>query len=289
MTTPSLSDLFSPLTRKDVEDKMLSIAQTLGFVVTAWNPLGAARGLFSIFAQQLANFTTTTTLIARSGLLDFAANTDGTINPWLTVLADSLYDVQREESTFAKSTTYVLTNTTGSPITVAVGDLTIAITSGTNKGALYQNTTGGVVAGSGGTLVITVIALVVGSSSSATSNTITTMVSGFAGLTGTNPDPAVGVDTALDPPLVKRCKATLGSLSPDGPQGAYEFFATTAVHADGTPVDVNRVSVSPYSPTGQVLVYVASASGVVPAPAANLPTDLALVPDHIFQHPTPIP
>src|SRR5258708_25011113 len=152
MTTPSLSDLFSPLTRKDVEDKMLSIAQTLGFVVTAWNPLGAARGLFSIFAQQLANFTTTTTLIARSGLLDFAANTDGTINPWLTVLADSLYGVQREESTFAKSTTYVLTNTTGLPITLADGDLTTAITSGTNNRPLYQHTPGAAVACRGGSL-----------------------------------------------------------------------------------------------------------------------------------------
>lgn len=287
MTTPALADLFSALTRAQVEAKMLVIAEGLEFVVSAWDPLGAARGLFSIFAQQLANFTETTTLIARSGLLDFAANTDGTINPWLTVLADSLYDVQREEATFAKSETYVLTNTTASPITVDVGDLTIAITSGTNEGALFQNTTGGVIAGFG-TMTITVIALVVGSSSSATADTITTMVSGFAGLTGTNPDPALARDDELDPPLVKRCKAKLGALSPDGPQGAYEYFATTAVHADGTPVDVNRVSVSPYSPTGQVTVYVASESGVVPGTVGDLSTDLGLVAENIFQNATPM-
>jgi len=287
MTTPALSDLFASLSRDQIEAKMLQIAESLKFVVTAWDPLGAARGLFSIFAQQLANFTETTTLIARSGLLDFAANTDGTINPWLTVLADSVYDVQREEATFATTDTYVLSNSTVSPITVNVEDLTLAITSGTNEGALYTNTTGGVVPALGD-LTITIIAKEAGSVASATANTVTTFVTPVPGLTGTNPDPAVGVDVELDPPLVLRCKAKLGALSPNGPQGAYEYFATTAVHADGSPVDVNRVSVSETSSTGQVLVFVASSSGVVPGTVGDLNTDLGLVADNMFQNAVPV-
>lgn len=282
MTTPSLADLYAPLTREQIEAKFLVIAQLLNFDITAWEPLSSVRTFNAIVAQAMSNETQTTTLMARSVLLDFAANTDGTINPWLTLFGASWFNVPREEATFA-TTVVALTNASGSPYTIAPGDLHFAVTTGTNAGALYTNTTGGVLAASG-TLDVTIVADVAGSGSSATSGTITTMVTPLSGVTASNFDPANGKDDELDPPYVLRLKSSFGALSPNGPEDAYRFFALNAVHPDGTPVDVNRAKVSPYSPTGQVVVYVASAAGVVPGTVGNLATDLGLVADNIFRN-----
>lgn len=282
MTTPSLADLYTPLTREQVEAKFLVIAQSLGFDITAWEPLSSVRTFNAIVAQAMSNETQTTTLMARSVLLDFAANTDGTINPWLTLFGKSWFDVPREEATFA-TTTETLTNTTGTPHTINPGDLHFAVTTGVNAGALYTNTTGGVLAASS-TLDVTIVADVAGSGSSATANTITTMVTPISGVTATNASPANGKDDELDPPYVLRLKSSFGALSPNGPEDAYRFFALNALHADGTPVDVNRARISPYSPTGQVVVYVASTAGVVPGTVGNLATDLGLVADNIFRN-----
>lgn len=282
MTTPSLVDLYSPLTREQVEAKFLVIAEALGFDITAWEPLSSVRTFNAIVAQAMSNETQTTTLMARSVLLDFAANTDGTINPWLTLFGKSWFDVEREEATFA-TTTVTLTNASVTPYTINPGDLHFAVTSGVNEGALYSNTTEGVLAASG-TLDVTVVADIAGSSSSATAGTITTMVTPLAGVTAANSLPANGKDDELDPPYVLRLKSSFGALSPNGPEDAYRFFALNALHADGTPVDVNRARISPYSPTGQVIVYVASTSGVVPGTVGNLATDLGLVADNIFRN-----
>ena len=286
MTTPSLTDLYTPLTRERVEAEYLTIADALGFDITAWEVLSSVRTFMAIVAQSQSNETQTTTLIARSGLLDFAANTDGTINPWLTVFGKSWFNVEREEATFA-TTTVTLTNASGTPYTINVGDLHFAVTSGQNQGALYSNTTGGTLPAHG-SLDVTVVADVAGSRSSATSATITTMVTPLSGVTASNADPANGKDDELDPPYVLRLKSSFGALSPNGPEDAYRFFALSAKHADGTPVDVNRASISPHSSTGQVVIYLASSVGIVPGTVGNLATDLGLVADNIFRNAMPI-
>lgn len=286
MSTPSLQDLYTPLTREQVEQKLLDIAASLDFDVTAWEPLSSVRTFLSIVAQQMANETQTTTLIASSVLLDFAARTDGTINPWLTLFGASWFGIEREEATFA-TTVETLTNASGNPYTINPGDLHFAVTTGQNAGAIFTNTTGGVLAASG-TLDVTIVADVAGAGSSATSSTITTMVTPLAGVTASNADPAIGKDDELDPPYVLRLKSSFGALSPNGPEDAYRFFALSAKHADGTPVDVNRASISPHSSTGQVVIYVASSTGVVPGTVGNLATDLGLVADNIFRNAMPV-
>jgi hypothetical protein len=288
----TLEDLFTPLTPDQVKAELLDIATALQFDVTAWEPLGAARAILAIVGTEIANNTEVTAIIARSGLLDFAANTDGTINPWLTLLSKSLYNVERQEASFASTATYVLTNSSGSPITVNPDDLHLAITTGINAGALFKNDTGGVVAASGGTLVITVTADVAGAGSTATANTITTFVTPVAGLTGTNPDPAVGTDVQSDAELVELCRESLGAASPDGPELAYDFFAKRDENRQplkngSATIGVNRTKVSKFSPTAQVLVYVAKPSGVVPGTVGNLTTDLGIVADNIFRNAMP--
>ncbi len=288
MAVPTLNQLFTPLTPDEVEAKLLQVAVTLNFPVTAWAPLDAMAVLLAIVAANDSNLTQTMTLMGRSGLLDFAANTDGTTNPWLTVLADSVYDVQREESTFAQTASMVLVNAAAVPYAIASGDLTFAITSGPNAGQTFHNTTGGILPASGGALGLTVLADTAGAGSTAQPGTITTMVTPIAGVTAANTLAAIGLDEESDQQLVQRCRAKLGALSPNGPAKAYEFAALSTINpTTDTPVDVNRVSVSPFNPTGQVQVYVASTSGPVPGTVGDLTTDLGLVAQNIFENAMP--
>lgn len=284
MAVPTLAELFTPLTPDQVEAKLLQIAQVLQFPVTAWAPLDSMAVLLAIVAANDSNLTDTMTLMGRSGLLDFAANTDGTTNPWLTVLADSGYDVQREESTFAETNSMVVRNVAAVPYVIAPGDLTFAITSGRNAGQTFHNTTGGTLPATVGVLSLTILADTSGSGSTAQPGTITTMVTPLAGVTASNTLAAIGIDEESDQKLVQRCRAKLGALSPDGPGKAYEFAALSTVNpTTGAPIDVNRVSVSPFSSTGQVQVYVASTSGPVPGTVGDLTTDLGLVAQNIFE------
>jgi len=288
MAVPTLAELFEALTPDQVEAKLLQIAQTLGFPVTAWAPLDAMAVLLAIVAANDSNLTSTQVYFARSGLLDYAANTDGTTNPWLTALADSVYDVQRQDATFAE-TAIILTNASTSPYTIAVGDLTFAITSGPNAGATFHNSNAGVLPASGGVVSLEILADVAGAGSTAQPGTITTMVTPLAGVTATNPLAAIGLNEESDVRLIERCRAKLGALSPDGPSKAYEFAALSTVDATtGAPIDVNRVSVSPFSSTGQVQVYVASSTGPVPGTVGDLTTDLGQVAQSIFLNAMPV-
>ncbi len=282
MAVPTLEQLFSALTPDQVEAKLLQIAQTLGFPVTAWAPLDAMAVLLAIVAANDSNLTQTQAYYARSGLLDYAANTDGTTNPWLTALADSVYDVQREDATFAEVAMHLI-NVAAVPYSIAPGDLTFAITTGPNAGATFHNTNGGVLPAGAGVLVLNIIADVAGSGSTAQPGTITTMVTPLAGVSGSNIEAAIGLNEESDVRLIQRCRAKLGALSPDGPAKAYEFAALSTVDATtGAPIDVNRVSVSPFSSTGQVQVYVASSVGPVSGTVGDLTTDLGKVAQNIF-------
>lgn len=68
--------------------------------------------------------------------------------------------------------------------------------------------------------------------------------------------------------MCQRCRDKLAALSLLGPRGAYAYAVRIAKRTDGSPVAVNRLSVSPSSSTGRVTVYVASPSG--PPPAGDL-------------------
>ncbi|MDQ2783207.1 MAG: baseplate J/gp47 family protein, partial [Actinomycetota bacterium] len=91
------------------------------------------------------------------------------------------------------------------------------------------------------------------------------------GVTVSNPVAFAGNDAEVDEDLRQRCRDKLGSLSLNGPRGAYAYAAKSTLRGDGTPVDINRIAISPSSSTGIVTVYVASPSGV------PLTTDVTLV------------
>src|SRR5690606_14818917 len=101
---------------------------------------------------------------------------------------------------------------------------------------------------------VDVIAFEAGSASSSSAGEITEIVTTMLQVTCSNPVALIGRDEESDPALRQRCRDSLGALSPNGPQAAYEYWAKSALRADGQPVNVNRVWVSTASSIGHVTV-----------------------------------
>jgi hypothetical protein len=118
----------------------------------------------------------------------------------------------------------------------------------------------------GDTILVNVQAVEQGSASSAPPATVTTLVTVLPGVTVTNPASIVGSNAEEDPDLRQRCKDKLSIISGRGPRGAYDYAVRSAIRGDGSPVNINRKSISPSSSTGVVTIYVASPSGA-PDPA----------------------
>jgi Baseplate J-like protein len=105
-------------------------------------------------------------------------------------------------------------------------------------------------------------------------------VSGFNGVTCTNAAAAVGIDAQAPETTVAQCRDKLGSLSPNGPAAAYTYVAQNSA-LTGTP-NITQARTYPDSATGDVMIYVRGASGVVGSP------DVALVQAAINQWATPL-
>jgi phage-related baseplate assembly protein len=190
----------------------------------------------------------------RGGFLDTATSN------FLTLLARFVYGVDRNQAQAADGE-ITLTNTTATPHPIAVGELTVAHAT---SGKTYRNTEAGTLAALG-TITLDILADEVGAASDASPNTITVLVSTLLGVTCTNAASVLGADEENDSDLAERCRDKLAALSPNGAAAAYEYLAKS------TSVLVNRVAVAANSSTGDVVVTLASPSGIVQ------PADVAIV------------
>jgi hypothetical protein len=264
MTTYALADLIVPTTEDAELSALLTEAASRGLVTTTWQEGDPELTILEVLADELALDSKFAALTTRAGFLDLAVPTDADtaadvalLTIMLRVLARSMFGVAFIEATFATCTAR-LTNATASAIPIAAGDLTFAHDT---SGATYRNTTGGTIP-AGSHLDVSIMAEVAGSGGSAVVGSITTMVTPILGVTASNTTAAIGTDAESNEALVRRCRASLGALSPNGPARAYEFVALSAVRSDGTTVGVNRVRT--VGGTGSVAVFIATASGDVP-------------------------
>jgi uncharacterized phage protein gp47/JayE len=248
---PSLSSLLIQETQAQIYAAALQIAQTLGLVTTAWDPGDPTRSLFYLESNVLAALEQIVVGYIQSGFLDYASGV------WLQVLAYEQFGVTVPPATYA-TTSVTLTNSGGGIYEFDPGDITF-LNSTTNQ--TYHNTTGGTLNGSGSTLSVTVVADQAGSVSSASAGEIDTLVTTFLGVTCTNPTAAVGTDTWSDATIRAQCRASLGSLSPNGPASAYSYVALNSNLTGQT--GVTRCNVYPDSTTGDVTIYIAGPSGSV--------------------------
>jgi hypothetical protein len=269
VTVPTLTELFTPLTRDQVVASMIGVAQDLSLPVTAWQSGSVGREILEIVAQQVANQSQTGAVAAAGGLLSYATGL------WLTLVAYENWGVTRTAATPGTGDLH-LTNTSGVVYTLAAGDVR-----GVNRttGATYTSTTGGTLNSGGGTLTVTLVADEPGTDSNASAGEIDSLVTPLLGVTVTNPDPIVGTNEMSDSELVALCRESMAKASPNGPQDAYSYYAKTTERSDGVLVGVTRVTV--VQGNGTNYVYLASADGIVEA------TDVALVNTRIQENVVP--
>jgi uncharacterized phage protein gp47/JayE len=260
----TLEEMFTPMTKDEILEGMLTLADSLGFPTSAWQPGSVAREILEICAQQLANTSEVVASVAAGGLVDYA--TSG----WLTLLAKSFYNLDRIEATFGTGSV-TLTNSSGVGYVIAANDIHFL---NSTTGATYTNTTGGSL-GAGGTLTLDIIADEAGSASNAVATQINALVTPLLGVTVTNPAALTASDAESDDQLRARCRASLAAASPNGPSDAYNYFATSSVRENGSSVGITRSRVD--ETQGDVTVYVATDSGAVPGSAGDPTTDLGAV------------
>lgn len=250
----ALSDLFKSYTKDEVLESMLDVADSVGLSARSWRPGSIGRTILVVMAFAISFYTEIQGPIAAGGLLDYAEGA------WLTLLAKSLYRVDRIEATYA---TGVVTITNASLVTVgpfAVGDVTLAhlITGKTYKVQQVVTLT------PGQSLDFPVLADEAGSGSDAGPATVA-LVSPWVGGSATNALSILGNDEETDPNLRTRCRNKLGALSPNGPAEAYAFVLTSKdLNPVATPI--TRTLVDPATGDGSVQIYAATAAGTPSGP-----------------------
>ena len=262
MPAPTLQQLLTPQTAYQEKASLLTALQALTtpFPVTDWQEGGVARTLVELFAQGLAVGSQAIANIAAGGFLSLAPGKDSSLGDWLTLLAKQLYNLDRNQATFAQHACVLTAAATSSGYSIQPGQLVEQSTGGLR----FINTTGGDLA-AGTTLAVTFQAESAGSAYDVGINSITTLLTPLAGVTINNPGTGgtsitqQGTDEESDQSLIARCQARWPSLGSAPTQSVFDLWAKTAS------TDVTRTLVAPDSTTpGQVDVYLAGASGAVP-------------------------
>jgi uncharacterized phage protein gp47/JayE len=246
-----IDELLTAPTEDEVFTKFMSMLKTMGVPSNSWIVGGAFRSILRIVARFYAASGTLLQQALSSFFLEKASG------PWLVLLAKYVYGVIAIPATFATGQV-TLVNGGGGMYTHAVGTFQVK---NPVTGKTYRNTSLFTL-NPGATLAIDIQADEVGSASTAAAGQITVLVTVDAFVTCSNATDVIGVDAESDPALRQRCLDSISAASPNGPKGAYAFAALSASRLDGTPVDINRVTTTPYSLTGQVKVWLASPSGV---------------------------
>lgn len=262
----TIDQLIIPLTPLQVKTKIYEILAQLQVSTSNWKPGGVTRLIVSACSIVLAAFSVFISLIARAGFLTLSSG------DWLTLVAQFVYGVQRGAASFA-SGTITLTNSQGGSFTPAADDI---VFSNPATGKTYRNTSPFTL-NANSSVTVAIRADEAGAASSTGPGTITTMVTTLTGVTCSNVGSLIGADQQTDDSLIAECLLKPKSLSPNGPREAYKLFALQALRSDGTPVGVNRVSVSNSSTTGQSVVTVANPSGAVTGNQSDPDTDLGAV------------
>lgn len=264
--------LIRKLTKDEVRKSLLNLMAAAGLPTTSWQEGSVVLTIVEVVAILIAGFTAVLVAVVRGGFRELAEGI------WLTYLSKYVYGVDRIGATFA-TTTLTLTNSGGGVYTF---DSEEAIFKNSVTKALYRNVSVFTLnAGPATTLNINVRAVAEGTGSNANPGEITEIVTTMLGVTCTNATAALATDEESDVALRQRDLDALGALSPNGAAAAYAYFAKSTKRADGSTIEVNRVSVSPDSSTGEVTVIVASSSGGVTGTVGDTSTDLGLIDENI--------
>lgn len=252
----SLQQLLKPTTQEEAFDLLLRLATDLGFPVTSWHSGGVGRTLLRVFARPYSDITKLIAGIAGGGYLDLANGA------WLTLLARSVYRVERTQATFCEGKISLTCTANAGPYSFNAGDLWFV----SQNGKRYVNTTAGTLQ-PGESFLIDVRAESPGSSYAVGAGTINEMVTPLAGVTCTNPDlgggsswmTQAGTDEESDGSLRERCRLKWATLAAHATVGAYKYWAHEASD------QVVRVAIDDANPDGpgSLRIYLAGSTGGV--------------------------
>lgn len=254
-TTLSAAVLLVKQTADEILAASLELCSLLGLAVTSWRVGDPMRTLLRTQARKLESLDAVRNEYARSSFLSTAEG------DMLTLRGLDVYNVEREEQTFATPTVTV-DNAGGGYFEIDAGGL---VFSSTVTGATYVNQSAVVINPLETGVDILLIAEVGGSEGSAALDDVDTIVSPtLTGVTAVTSTASAGVDAQSDEGVKEQCLASLGALSPDGPADAYEYVAR---NADLTGVEgITRALAAGDSSDGTVTVYVGTATAAVAAP-----------------------
>ena len=282
--TINISTLFTPATQPQWLAQILTNAQTLGLSATGWQSGGIARTILAILSNVLAVSDSIISTMIQGGFLDSASTVtaDPSLPPyvggaawapgWLDLLAQGVFNVQRQPATFA---TGPITITCGPGVTPAtLAPFTFHVANPTPNGPTYVNTTA-ITLAPNTVITGTFQADLAGPSGNAGPGVISQTVTSILGVSVSNPGSLLGLSAQGNAAVVSLCRAKLQSLSVNGPVGAYDYFARQAgalLAAQTPPValssPVTRTFVLVTPTLGYVDLYVANAAGVVPGVSA---------------------
>ena len=266
----TLEELTTPLTKEEVSESIFDALEALGVKTSSWKPGAVARTIIAGVAIVLAAFSTLQAEIAKNGFLELSEG------DWLTVVARQVYGVERNVGTFAAGE-LTLDNTAGGVFAPGIGDV---IALNTTTGKTYRNTEAFSIGAFETGVLVDFQAIEIGSDSTSAPAEIDALETVLLGVTVTNAAALVGQDFETDEALKARARAKTGTLSPNGPSDAYRFLALSAETDDGTPAGVTRVTTVPDG-EGNVIVYVATASGPLTGSIGDTTTPLGAVDESI--------
>lgn len=290
----AFADLFQLPTRTTIKARVISLAEAAQLRVTSWVLGDPSERWIELTARVVDAFMSTpVTQVVRAFFFDLNTDpgdagdlaADQTPRPgWLSAFGSGWWGVDRGDRAYAPGFV-TLTNDGDTSSTFSPYDLTFQRDTAAADGGYptYRNSDdstiyagGSVTLAPGASLEIPIIAEQPGTYASASVGQISVVVTGsFGDLSCTNAAPVVGSDREVRDTYIARCRQQSAAASPNGPSEAFAYASTTG--ADGAPLQlydgsgattVNRWYVSPDSSTGEVLVYLANATG--PATAAEV-------------------
>lgn len=245
------SVLFAVESAASLFRKGIEIATAVGLPTTSWRTGDPTRTLFRWLSERLSELDVIASSLVKSAFLTSASG------DWLTILAEEVYGVPRDQATYA-SIVVTLNSTGGYFYDFDPGDITVSVAL---TGKTYRSVTGGTLS-AGGTLDLDFVADEAGSDSSVSADEIDTIVTTFLGVEVGGNTAGVGIDQESDDSLKERCRDTLGALSPSGPADAYEAVARNSALTGVS--DITRAVTDADHADGTVTVYISGPSGVLP-------------------------
>ena len=247
----TIDELLAVETSDDIRANIVQTLVALNIRADLWRPGGMASTLLTSVCDKLGAFSTLLNQGISSGYLPSATGA------WLTIKAAYDFNVQRVEPTFATGEV-TLTNVGSNIYSFDVGEVTFL--NSTTKQE-YTNTDPVALGVGPVSQTVGVQCTTQGTIGNAAPGQIDSLVTSMVDVTVGNAEAVAGQDEQSDSDLRDACMNKLGSLSVRGPRTAYKWAVSIAVNSLGNPVNINRVSVTNASHTGDVTVVLASPSG----------------------------